>query len=91
MPGEPEEFKRQDWGDAMLCVRVNAWDTRWTYADVIEVVGGAGPRLDEIMLPKVQSAAQVVAMDLLPAQVEINHGLRPATSVSRRRSRPPRA
>jgi citrate lyase subunit beta/citryl-CoA lyase len=65
----------QDWGDAVLCVRVNAWDTKWTYGDVIEVVGQAGPRLDEIMLPKVQDAAQVVALDLLLTQVEINHGL----------------
>ncbi|MDE3204493.1 MAG: CoA ester lyase [Acidobacteriota bacterium] len=68
-------IREQDWGDAVLCVRVNAWDTRWTYGDVIEVVGQAGERLDEIMLPKVQSAAQVVAMDLLLTQVEINHGL----------------
>jgi citrate lyase subunit beta / citryl-CoA lyase len=69
--------REQEWGDAVLCVRVNAWDTKWTYADVIEVVGQAGPRLDEIMLPKVQSAAHVVAMDLLLTQVEINHGLPP--------------
>ena len=67
--------REQDWGESVLCVRVNAWDTRWTYGDVIEVVGQAGERLDEIMLPKVQSAAQVVAMDLLLTQVEINHGL----------------
>ena len=46
---------KQDWDDRVLCVRVNAWDTVWTYEDVIEVVGGAGPRLDEVMLPKVQS------------------------------------
>ncbi|HEX4865283.1 MAG TPA: CoA ester lyase [Acidimicrobiales bacterium] len=64
-----------DWGDAVVCVRVNAWDTRWTYGDVIEVVGDAGTRLDEIMLPKVQNAAQVVALDLLLTQVEINSGL----------------
>ncbi|HUE59672.1 MAG TPA: CoA ester lyase [Acidimicrobiales bacterium] len=64
-----------DWGDAVLCVRVNAWDTRWTYGDVIEVVGNAGTRLDELMLPKVQNAAQVVALDLLLTQVEINSGL----------------
>ena len=67
----------QDWGDAVLCVRVNAWDTRWTYGDVIEVVGRAGPRLDEVMLPKVQSAAEVVAMDLILTQVEVNTGLPP--------------
>jgi citrate lyase subunit beta/citryl-CoA lyase len=70
-------IKEQDWGDAVLCVRVNAWDTRWTYGDVIEVVGQAGERLDEIMMPKVQSAAHVVAIDLLLTQVEVNHGLPP--------------
>ena len=59
----------------MLCVRVNAWDTEWTYGDVIEVVGNAGERLDEIMLPKVQSAAEVVALDLLLTQVEKTSGL----------------
>jgi citrate lyase subunit beta/citryl-CoA lyase len=67
----------QDWQDAVLCVRVNAWDSKWTYGDVIEVVGQAGPRLDEIMLPKVQTASEVVAMDLLLTQVEINSGLPP--------------
>jgi citrate lyase subunit beta/citryl-CoA lyase len=70
-----DAVKNQDWGEKVLCVRVNAWDTKWTYGDVIEVVGNAGERLDEIMLPKVQSAAEVVAMDLLLTQVEINAGL----------------
>jgi citrate lyase subunit beta/citryl-CoA lyase len=70
-----DAVKNLDWGDKILCVRVNAWDTKWTYGDVIEVVGNAGERLEEIMLPKVQSAAEVVAMDLLLTQVEINSGL----------------
>lgn len=60
----------QDWGDAVLCVRVNAWDTKWTYRDVVHVVENASERLDEIMLPKVQSAAEVVALDLLLTQIE---------------------
>jgi len=63
------------WDDRVLCVRVNGWDTRWTYGDVIEVVGGSGERLDEVMLPKAQSAAEVVALDLLLTQVELNSGL----------------
>src|ERR1019366_5311861 len=63
------------WDDRVLCVRVNAWDTPWTYGDVIEVVGNAGERLDEVMLPKVQSAAEVVALDLLLTQVEKRSGL----------------
>ena len=68
-------IRDQDWGDKVLCVRVNDWSTRWTAFDVIAVVGKAGERLDEIMLPKVESAAQVVALDLLLGQVEVNAGL----------------
>jgi citrate lyase subunit beta/citryl-CoA lyase len=68
-------IRTRDWGSAVLCVRVNGWDTRWTYGDVIDVVGGAGARLDEVMLPKVADAAQVVALDLLLGQVEANSGL----------------
>ncbi|NNN10706.1 MAG: CoA ester lyase [Acidimicrobiaceae bacterium] len=68
-------IREQDWDDRVLCVRINAWDTRWTYGDVIEVVSNAGERLDELMLPKVQSAAEVVALDLLLTQVEKNVGL----------------
>jgi citrate lyase subunit beta/citryl-CoA lyase len=68
-------IRTQKWDDRVLCVRVNAWDTAWTYGDVIEVVGNAGTRLDEVMLPKVQCAAEVVALDLLLTQVEKNAGL----------------
>src|SRR5688500_9559966 len=70
-----DAIKNLDWGDRVLCVRVNAWDTEWTAFDVIEVVGNAGSRLDEVMLPKVQSAAEVVALDLLLTQVEQKAGL----------------
>src|SRR4051812_7366859 len=44
-----------DWGDTVLCARVNAWDTEWTYRDVIEVVEGAG---------------DVQALDMLLTQIE---------------------
>jgi len=63
-----------DWGDTVLCVRVNAWDTKWTYRDVIHVVENSSERLDEIMLPKVQSAAEVHALDLLLTQIEETTG-----------------
>ncbi len=74
-PKVVEAIRSLDWGDRVLCVRVNAWDTEWTAYDVIEVVSEAGERLDEIMLPKVQRAADVVALDLLLTQVEKNVGL----------------
>ncbi len=68
-------IRGNDWGDKVLCVRVNDWSTKWTAFDIIEVVGNAGERLDEIMLPKVESAAQIVATDMLLRQVEISAGL----------------
>lgn len=69
-------INEQNWGDAVLCVRVNAWDTRWTYRDVIHLVENASERLDELMLPKVQSAAEVQALDLLLTQIEATIGRR---------------
>src|SRR5918911_3486189 len=74
-PKVVDAIKNQDWGDRVLCVRINAWDTEWTVFDVIDVVGNAGERLDEVMLPKVQDAAEVVALDLLLTQVEKKAGL----------------
>lgn len=70
-----DAIRNLSWDDRVLCVRVNAWDTPYTYKDVIEVVSNAGERLDEIMMPKVQSAAEVVAMDLLLTQIEQNSNL----------------
>jgi len=55
-------------------VRVNDWTTPWTYRDVIEVVEGAGANLDCIVLPKVQNAGQVTALDLLLSQIESTMG-----------------
>ena len=63
------------WGDKVRVVRVNDWTTEWTHADVIEVVAAAGPHLDCIMLPKVQTPEQVVALDLLLTQLEKAHDL----------------
>ncbi len=62
------------WGDKIRVVRVNDLTTHWTYRDVIEVVEGAGANLDCIMLPKVQSAAQVEWLDMLLTQIEKTMG-----------------
>jgi citrate lyase subunit beta / citryl-CoA lyase len=62
------------WGDKIRAVRVNDLTTEWTYRDVIEVVEGAGPNLDCIMLPKVQNAAQVQWLDFTLTQIEKANG-----------------
>jgi len=64
-----------DWGDRTRVVRVNDLTTPWTYADVIEVVEGAGAHLDCIMLPKVESASHIQWLDLTLTQLEKALGL----------------
>jgi citrate lyase subunit beta / citryl-CoA lyase len=66
-----------DWAGKTRAVRVNDWTSEWTYRDVITVVEGAGANLDCVMLPKVQDAGQVVALDLLLTQVEKAMGFEP--------------
>jgi len=58
-----------------LCyVRVNATNSEWCYRDLCEVVR---PGLDGVLLPKVESAAGLLAADWLIAQLERERGLAP--------------
>ena len=66
-----------DWSAKTRVVRVNDLTTKWTYRDVVEVVEGAGAALDCVMLPKVQSAAQVQWLDLTLTQIERTMGFEP--------------
>ena len=68
-------LRQAAWRAGTVTVRVNAWDTRWTTGDICEVVAAAGDRIDALVLPKVQSAGQVVALDLILGQVEATAGL----------------
>jgi malyl-CoA/(S)-citramalyl-CoA lyase len=65
-----------DWGDKTLTVRINGLDTHYMYRDVIEVLEQAGDRLDMIMIPKVGTAADVYAVDMLVTQLEQAKGRR---------------
>jgi citrate lyase subunit beta / citryl-CoA lyase len=59
-----------DWAGKTRVVRVNDLTTQWTYRDLVTVVEGAGAHLDCVMLPKVQSAAQVQWLDITLTQIE---------------------
>ena len=63
-----------DWGAKTLSVRINGLDTQYMYRDVVEVLEQAGDRLDLIMIPKVGTAADVYAVDMLVTQVEAAQG-----------------
>lgn len=65
-----------DWQARTLCVRINDVATPWCHDDIIEVVSGAGERLDTIMLTKAKSASDVRFVHLLLDQLEQKLGLR---------------
>jgi malyl-CoA/(S)-citramalyl-CoA lyase len=59
-----------DWGTKTLSVRINGLDTHYMYRDVVDVLEQTGDRLDLIMIPKVGTAADIYAVDMLVTQVE---------------------
>lgn len=77
-PNEKEQARRNvisaindiDWGNKTLSVRINGLDTHYMYRDVVDVLEQAGSRLDLVMIPKVGTAADVYALDMLVTQIE---------------------
>ena len=65
-----EALRGFDFRGKTRVVRVNGCDTEWCYADVIEVVEGAGDRLDCVMIPKVESTDDVRFVETLLTQLE---------------------
>jgi malyl-CoA/(S)-citramalyl-CoA lyase len=65
-----QALQEVDWGGKTLTVRINGLDTHYMYRDVIEVIEQGGERLDLIMVPKVGTAADVYALDMLVTQCE---------------------
>jgi len=63
-----------DWGNKTLSVRINGLDTHYMYRDVVDVLEQAGERIDLIMIPKVGTAADVYALDMLVTQIEVAKG-----------------
>ncbi len=65
-----EALNDLDWGNKSMSVRINGLDTHYMYRDVVDVVEQAGARLDLIMIPKVGTASDVYALDMLVTQIE---------------------
>ncbi len=59
-----------DFGKKSISVRINGLDTHYMYRDVVDIIEQGGERLDLIMIPKVGTAADVYAVDMLVTQVE---------------------
>jgi len=65
-----------DFGARVRMVRINALDGSCAYRDVVEIVEGAGDRIDLVMVPKVGAARDIEFVDTLLGQVESAVGLR---------------
>lgn len=63
------------WKGKTMSVRINGLDTHYMYRDVVDVIEQAGTRLDLIMIPKVGTAADIYALDMLVTQLEDATGL----------------
>jgi citrate lyase beta subunit len=63
-------LRELDFGTRTRLVRINGLDTPFAYRDLVQVVEGAGDRLDAVMLPKAGSARDVWFVDTLLSQLE---------------------
>lgn len=67
-------FRELDFGSRIRMFRINALDTPFAYRDLIEVVEASGDKIDLVMVPKIDSAGDVVFVDKLLNQIETNCG-----------------
>jgi citrate lyase subunit beta/citryl-CoA lyase len=82
-PGEKERARRtvvealcsNDYGDAVVAVRINDATTPHQYRDVVELVRGAGGRFDCLVVPKVDHHGQLWFLEHLLGQLELERGL----------------
>lgn len=59
-----------NWNGKTVSMRINGLDTHYAYRDLVEVLEGAPDKLDLIMIPKVGTASDVYAVDMLITQIE---------------------
>ena len=70
-------LKELDWRNRLTLYRANALDTPHFYRDVIEILEGAGERLDALMVPKIQRPEDLHVVATLLYQIELSVGLEP--------------
>ena len=84
-PDDKEQARRNviealndlDWSNTAVSVRINGLDTHYCYRDIVEVVEQAGDKLDTILIPKVNTPADILFVSTLLEQIEMAKGYRP--------------
>jgi len=68
-------LRELDWHNRPTLYRANALDTPYFYRDLVEIVEGAGDRLEIVMIPKVQRPEDLHVAATLLSQIEMAVGL----------------
>jgi malyl-CoA/(S)-citramalyl-CoA lyase len=68
-----DALQNVDWGAKTMTVRINTLQSPYMYRDVIELVGNC-PRLDCLLIPKVNGPEDIYAVEVLVSQVELATG-----------------
>lgn len=63
-----------DWGRRLMAVRINALQTPFAYRDLLHLAETAGPRIGTIVIPKVDSAADVHFVSRMLDGIELAKG-----------------
>jgi len=71
-------LQKMAWGKKVLMFRCNALDTPFGYRDLLEVLEGAGDRIDAVVVPKVDHPGDIHFVHRLMAGIEMRiEGRRP--------------
>jgi len=72
-----EALNDMDWSQCAVSVRINGLDTHYCYRDIVDVVEQAGDKLDTILIPKVNTPADILFVSTLLEQIEAARGYAP--------------
>ena len=72
-----EALNDLDWSKTAVSVRINGLDTHYCYRDIVDVVEQAGDKLDTILIPKVNTPADILFVSTMLEQIEMAKGFKP--------------
>jgi len=72
-----EALNDLDWSGCSVSVRINGLDTHYCYRDIVEVVEQAGDKLDTLLIPKVNTPADILYVSTMLEQIEAAKKLEP--------------
>ncbi len=65
-----EALNDLDWSNCSVSIRINGLDTHYCYRDIVDVVEQAGSHLDTILIPKVNTPADILFVSTMLEQIE---------------------